>query len=297
MGVGPNLKVGLGQSGVGHMAIASIFFFLMSLMVKLCQDLPISQIVFFRGVVAMGLCLIQLKMAKVNPWGTHKKYLFLRGLFGTTALILFFTTLHLIPMATAVTIQYLSPIFTAFLTTLILKEVFFRGQLLFFGLSFTGVAIIQGYSGGDWLPVIIGVAAAFFAACAYTCIRKIQALGGEHPLVIIFYFPLVTIPLISPKVVMDWVNPSAEQWLYLIGVGIFVQIAQYYMTRAYQMGEGSVVSIAGYLGVIWAALGGTLFFDEILSPTTIVGIVFVLAGIVGNTLYRLKIERVVRARA
>lgn len=297
MGVGQGPAVGLRQSGVGHMAVASIFFFLMSLMVKLCKDLPISQIVFFRGVVAMILCLIQLKLAKVNPWGTHKKYLFLRGLFGTTALILFFTSLHLIPMATAVTIQYLSPIFTAFLTTLILKEAFYRGQLVFFSFSFAGVAIIQGFSGGEWLPVMIGVAAAFFAACAYTCIRKIQALGGEHPLVIIFYFPLVTIPLISPKVAMDWVSPSGEQWLYLIGVGVFVQIAQYFMTRAYQLGEGSVVSIAGYLGVIWAAIGGTIFFHEILAPTTMVGIVFVLIGIVGNTLYRFKIERVARARA
>ncbi len=243
----------------------------------------------------MGLCLIQLKIAKVNPWGTHRKFLFLRGLFGTTALILFFTSLHLIPMATAVTIQYTSPIFTALLTTLFLGEVFYRGQYLFFGLSFAGVAIIQGFAGGDWLPVIVGVSAAFFAACAYTCIRKIQSLGGEHPLVIIFYFPLVTIPLISPKVALDWVSPSSQEWLYLIGVGIFVQIAQYFMTRAYQLGEGSVVSIAGYLGVVWAAIGGSVFFSENLSQSTVIGILFVLAGIVGNTLYRLKVERAARA--
>lgn len=293
MGVTP--LSALRTSGVGHMAVASVFFFLMSLMVKLCRDIPISQIVFFRGVVAMGLCLIQLKIAKVNPWGTHRKFLFLRGLFGTTALILFFTSLHLIPMATAVTIQYTSPIFTALLTTLFLGEVFYRGQYLFFGLSFAGVAIIQGFAGGDWLPVIVGVSAAFFAACAYTCIRKIQSLGGEHPLVIIFYFPLVTIPLISPKVALDWVSPSSQEWLYLIGVGIFVQIAQYFMTRAYQLGEGSVVSIAGYLGVVWAAIGGSVFFSENLSQSTVIGILFVLAGIVGNTLYRLKVERAARA--
>ncbi len=277
--------------GVGHMAIASVFFFLMSLMVKLCIGIPISQIVFFRGVVAMGLCLIQLKFAGVNPWGTHKKFLFLRGVFGTTALILFFTTLQMIPLATAVTIQYMSPIFTAILTTLLLKEAFYRGQYFFFFLAFIGVVIIKGFSGGDFLPIVIGVSGAFFAACAYTCIRKIQALGGEHPLVIIFYFPLVTIPLITPKVYFDWVSPSPQQWLYLIAVGIFVQIAQYFMTRAYQLGEGSVVSIAGYLGVIWASVGGYYLFQETVSTQTVLGIALVLGGIVGNTIFRLKKQK------
>lgn len=270
------------------MAIASVFFFLMSLMVKLCVGIPISQIVFFRGVVAMALCLIQLKFAGVSPWGTHKFYLLLRGLFGTTALILFFTTIQMIPLATAVTIQYMSPIFTAFLTTLLLKEAFYRGQFFFFLLAFMGVVVIKGFSGGDSLPIFIGVLGAFFAACAYTSIRKIQALGGEHPLVIIFYFPLVTIPLITPKVMFDWVSPNNMQWLYLIGVGVFVQIAQYFMTRAYQLGEGSVVSIAGYLGVIWASVGGYFFFQEAVSTQTILGILLVLGGVVGNTIFRLR---------
>jgi drug/metabolite transporter (DMT)-like permease len=278
-------------NGVGHMAVASVFFFLMSLMVKLCQGLPISQIVFFRGVVAMVICLVQLKVVGISPWGNHWRYLFLRGFFGTCALILFFTTLHKIPMATAVTIQYMSPIFTALLTTLILGETFFKGQFFFFLMAFAGVVTIKGLSGGELEPILIGLTAAFFAACAYTTIRKIQKLGGEHPLVIIFYFPLVTIPLITPLMLKEWVGPSGMQWLYLLGVGVFVQIAQYFMTRAYQLGEGSVVSIAGYLGVIWAAIGGYLFFDELVSSQTMLGILLVLGGVVGNTFYRLKLEK------
>ena len=278
-------------NGVGHMAVASVFFFLMSLMVKLCQGLPISQIVFFRGVIAMIICLVQLKIVGVSPWGTHKKYLLMRGFFGTCALILFFTTLHKIPMATAVTIQYMSPIFTALLTTLILGELFFKGQVFFFLMAFSGVVTIKGLSGGELEPILIGLTAAFFAACAYTTIRKIQKIGGEHPLVIIFYFPLVTIPLITPLMIKEWVTPDGLQWLYLLGVGVFVQIAQYFMTRAYQLGEGSVVSIAGYLGVIWAAIGGYLFFDELVSSQTMLGILLVLGGVVGNTFYRLKLEK------
>ena len=105
-------------------------------------------------------------------------------------------------------------------------------------------------------------------------------------LVIIFYFPLVIIPLILPLVIRDWVTPTAIQWLYLLGVGVFVQIAQYFMTRAYQLGDASVVSLPGYLGVIWASAGGYFFFDESLSLLAFFGITLVMAGVVGNTLYR-----------
>lgn len=272
--------------GVYHMAIASVFFFIMSILVKFCANIPISQIVFFRAVVAMGICLVQLKVLKINPWGTHRKLLLMRGFFGTCALILFFSTLHMIPLATAVTIQYLSPIFTTLLTCVLLKERFFKGQMLFFFLAFLGVVIIKGYEGGETLPLLMGIAAAFFAACAYTSIRKIQQVGGEHPLVIIFYFPLVTIPLITPKMMMDWVSPNFEEWLTLIGIGIFVQIAQYFMTKAYQLGEGSVVSIVGYLGVVWASMGGFFLFGEALETTTSLGMLLILGGVVGNTLFR-----------
>jgi drug/metabolite transporter (DMT)-like permease len=272
--------------GVLSMAIASVFFFLMSILVKSCAGLPISQIVFFRGLVAMLICITQLRILKVSPWGTHRKLLLARGFLGTCALIIFFSTLHKIPLATAVTIQYLSPIFTTILTFVLLKERFYKVQTLFFLLAFVGVLQIKGFQGGDPFPLILGILGAFFAACAYTTIRKIQQQGGEHPLVIIFYFPLVTIPLITPKMITDWVDPTPLQWLSLIGIGVVVQIAQYFMTKAYQEGEGSVVSIAGYLGIIWASIGGYFLFNESIDESTVIGILFILAGVVGNTLYR-----------
>ena len=108
--------------GVSSMAIASVFFFLMSVLVKFCRDIPLSQIVLFRGGIAMLICVTQLRFLKISPWGKQRKLLIARGFFGTFALILFFSTLTMVPLATAVTIQYLSPIFTTILTVLVLKE-------------------------------------------------------------------------------------------------------------------------------------------------------------------------------
>ena len=284
------IKLSSQSQGVLSMAIASVFFFLMSILVKSCEGLPLSQIVFFRALVAIVICIIQLKYLKVSPWGTHRKYLVARGFFGTFALIIFFATLHKIPLATAVTIQYLSPIFTTLLTALLLKEKFLKGQIIFFLCAFLGVVVIKGPQGGYSSALLLGVLGAFFAACAYTTIRKIQHLGGEHPLVIIFYFPLVTIPIIGPKMVLDWVSPNSIQWVYLIAIGVVVQIAQYFMTKAYQQGEGSVVSIAGYLGVIRASLGGYFLFNESINSSTFSGILLILGSVVGNTIYKAKVS-------
>jgi len=148
--------------GVIHMATASFFFFLMGIMVKLSGEIPTIQIVFLRGVIAIFLCLIQLKIAKVSPWGNDKKLLILRGIFGTIALFLFFTTLTQLPFATAVTIQYLSPIFTTILTALILKEKFYPKQVIFFAGAFLGILFIKGFSGtGSAFPYLIGTISAF----------------------------------------------------------------------------------------------------------------------------------------
>ncbi|OUR93774.1 hypothetical protein A9Q84_18980 [Halobacteriovorax marinus] len=267
------------------MTVASFFFFLMGMMVKLCGEIPIVQVVFIRGFVAMFLCLIQLKFAKVSPWGKDKTMLITRGVCGTCALFLFFTTLQQLPFATAVTIQYLSPIFTTLLTAILLKEIFYPKQVIFYVGAFAGIILIKGFSGtGDLFPYVLGLGSAMFSAGAYTAIRKMKET--EHPLVIIFYFPLIIIPVTLPFAISSWVTPSGMEWLYLLGVGVFVQTAQYFMTRAYQLGDASIVSLAGYFGLIWASLGGYFFFDELPTQYAFIGMTLVILSVVGNVLYR-----------
>ena len=106
--------------------------------------------------------------------GNNKKVLLMRGIFGTTALLMFFYTLQNIPLASAVTLQYLSPIFTALFAAIFLKEKMQIRQWLYFGISFAGVALIKGfderisdlYAHGHLLRHVLGM--------AYTCIRQLK---------------------------------------------------------------------------------------------------------------------------
>lgn len=283
------------DKSIQHMAIAMVFFAMMSICVKSLAHLHVSQMVFFRAWVALAICIFQLKRLGISPWGArrNRRLLIARGVFGTTALILFFTTLVHMPMSTARSLQSLAPIFVTILAVLVLKHRVYPMQWLFFGVAFGGIVMIKGFSPGVSPAILaMGVAGALGSALAYTIIGKIR--DDEHPLVIIFYFPLVTIPLIFPVAMTHWIRPEGMDWVLLVLIGIFVQIAQYFMTLSYQKGDPSRVSIVSYLGIIYGLTADFLLFHSPLSQGAILGMVLILAGIIGNTLYtRFRLERVV----
>ncbi|MEO0330399.1 MAG: DMT family transporter [Bacteroidota bacterium] len=217
--------------GVWYMVVSVFFFSCMGLMVKLVSHIPSTQVVFFRSVVSISLSFWLLQRQGVSVWGTHRKYLILRGLFGAGALILFYETLQRIPLASAVTIGFLAPIFTTILGIFIAREKVKPFQWLFFLLAFVGVVMVQGFDPRvPWFYLIIGVVATLFSGLAQNFVRKINT--QEHPLVIIFYFPLITTPLSGAYSFFHWVPPQGWDWAILITIGLFTQFAQFFLDRA-----------------------------------------------------------------
>ncbi|HHH54774.1 MAG TPA: EamA family transporter, partial [Bacteroidetes bacterium] len=133
------------SKGIKHMIWAGLFFSFMNLGVKLLPDLPVLEIVFFRALIMVVITLFLLKKHRINPLGNNKPLLILRGILGVSALSLYFYSLQNMPLASAVTIMQLSPIFTTLLAIVILKEKIKPIQLLFFLISFIGVIFIKGF--------------------------------------------------------------------------------------------------------------------------------------------------------
>lgn len=268
------------------MLLATFFFSLMNVFVKMVDNIPAVEIVFFRSVVSLVLCYVFLAQQKVSVWGKNKKILLFRGMSGAVALIMYFTTLQYIPLASAVTIQFLSPIFTSILGVFIVKEKVKPLQWLFFLMAFAGVIMVQGFDARiTTFYLVIGVISAFFSGLAYNWIRKLK--HSEHPLVIVFYFPLVTLPITGIYSAFDWVQPIGwEQWVLLLLVGVFTQIAQYFMTKAYQSEELSKIASLKYLGIIYALGFGYVFFKETFNIMTYLGMSVVLMGVILNIWYK-----------
>lgn len=267
------------------MLISTLFFSVMNLLVKLVPNIPAIEIVFFRSLVSLVLSYGILAKNRTRVWGNNQKLLIGRGLTGAVALILYFTTLQVIPLASAVTIQFLSPIFTTIFGIFIVKEKVKPWQWLFFAIAFGGVMVIQGFDTRISLFFgAIGVISSIFSGFTYNLIRRMGT--SEHPLVIVFYFPLVTLPVTGIYCLFFWVQPSGIEWLILISIGVMTQFAQYFMTMAYQTEELSKVAPLKYMGVLYALILGYIFFAETFNWVTYAGMIMVIFGVILNVWYK-----------
>lgn len=271
--------------GVWYMIVSVFFFSCMGLMVKLVPHIPSTQVVFFRSIISLILSLLMLKQQKVSVWGKNKKYLLFRGMSGAVALILYYKTLQHIPLASAVTIGFLAPIFTTLLGVFIIREKVYPLQWVFFLAAFGGVIMVQGFD-SRITPIflIIGIIATFFSGLAQNFIRKLNI--NEHPLVIIFYFPLITTPITGLYSAFHWEAPQGWDWAILISIGLFTQFAQFFMTKSIQLEELSKVSIIRYLGIVYALIFGYAFFDETYSILAYAGMGVAILGVVLNLWYK-----------
>jgi drug/metabolite transporter (DMT)-like permease len=255
-------------------------------MVKLLSHIPAVQVVFFRSIVSLVLSVGMLRYQKVSVWGNKKKYLLLRGITGSVALILYFSTLQAIPLASATTLGFMAPVFATLLGVFIAKEKVFKMQWVFFLTAFVGVYLVEGFDHRvPWYFFVIGLIAAVFSGLAHNFIRKINVT--EHPLVIIFYFPLVTTPITGLYcLLVEWVTPNFNDLVMLIAIGIVTQIAQFFMTKSLQIEAISKVSILRYLSIFFALSYGYLFFGETYDFTAYIGMTISVVGVVLNLWYR-----------
>ncbi|HEX9650773.1 MAG TPA: DMT family transporter [Cyclobacteriaceae bacterium] len=271
--------------GVRYMLVSTLFFTGMNLLVKMVPNIPAIEIVFFRSLVSLVLSYGFLARLRISVWGNNKKLLIGRGISGAVALILYFTTLQVMPLASAVTIQFLSPIFTTILGIFVVREKVKPWQWAFFAIAFGGVLVIEGFDPRvSAFFGVIGIISALFSGFTYNLIRKMGT--SEHPLVIVFYFPLVTLPVTGIYCYFFWVNPIGMEWLLLILIGVMTQFAQYFMTMAYQNEELSKVAPLKYFGVLYAIILGYVFFGETFNWLTYTGMIMVIVGVILNVWYK-----------
>ncbi|TAE69502.1 MAG: DMT family transporter [Bacteroidetes bacterium] len=274
------------SKGVKLMFWAILFFAFMNVSAKSLEHLPATQLAFMRAWVVLVLCVSILCYQKSSFIGYNQKILFLRGFLGSVALITFMMTLQQMPLATAAMLQYLSPLFTAILAGLILKEKLHIFQWFFLFLSLLGVFIVKGFDiRVDWQGIGLGLFSAFCAGLAYISIRSMK--NKENPTLVVFYFATVTIPTAFFAGWYDvWKIPNAKDWLLIAGMGIFTQLGQTLMTKAYQIEDASIVASVNYTGVFFAFLFGWWLFNEVFDVFTLLGMVVILIGIVLNVTFK-----------
>ena len=267
------------------MLLSTFSFAIMNVLIKKVSNLPAMEIVFFRCFVSMALCFQIIFKEKADWKGSNRTLLLARGIFGTIAVYTFFVTLHNIPLGTAVTIQYLSPIFTTIIAIFLLKEKVKPLQWLFFIISFAGVLVIKGFDSRISLTMLgIGILSALTSGFAYNMVRSLK--GKEHTTVVVLHFQLIGTIVGLLFTLFNWQTPQGFEWFYLIMIGVCTQVGQVNLTKALQLEKIANVSIFNYLGILYALSFGFLLFGEHYGGLTLWGIALVIGGVLINYFYQ-----------
>ena len=272
------------------MLLSTFFFAIMNVFIKKVNHLPVMELVFFRCFISFSMCYVYLTRHHISKKGTNRGLLLARGISGTIALYLFFVSLHEMPLGTAVTIQYMSPIFTSIIAIFYLKEKIGLSQWLFFLVSFTGVIVLKGFDTRINTGILlVGLFSAVMSGISYNLIRSLKE--KEHPTVVVLHFQLVGFVIGLCFSIFNWKMPEGMDWLYLAIVGVMTQLAQVHMTKAFQMERVGDISILNYLGAIYALIFGYFLFGELYSTLSLMGIVLILAGVVMNYFYQKRVNK------
>nr|WP_198551659.1 DMT family transporter [Moritella sp. Urea-trap-13] len=277
--------------GVRFMLMSALAFAIMTACVKLVSThgIPVFEIVAARAIVSLIISYVDVRRKRLSVWGNNKKLLIARGAVGSLALICVYFAVTTLPLAEATLLQYLHPVFTAILALIFLKERIQRSTIVCIIFCIIGLLFIVSpsmvFSGAAELPlfsVVVALLGALGSAIAYVIVKRLS--GTEDSSVIIFYFPLMALPLSVFLLGNDFVMPDAEALLLLILIGIFTQIGQVGLTKAMQTEVASKATAYSYVQVVFSIIFGWLLFSEIPSLWTWVGGGLIILGALINVL-------------
>jgi S-adenosylmethionine uptake transporter len=222
-----------------------------------------------------------------------------RGLAGVFALSMWFYSMAQLPLATSVTLNYMSSVWMA--VFLLLQAALLGGPridrrlIVAIAVGFGGVALVLHPTLNEdqiWAG-LIGLASGMLSAMAYL---QVTALGkaGEPEIRVVFYFSLMgsLMGAATWLLLPGQINPTplaeipTASWLALFGVGVFATVAQLLMTRAYARGSTLVNANLQYLGIVHAGLLGTVLFGETLGLDALLGMALIVGS--GMVAARLK---------
>lgn len=263
------------------MIAASFFFACMGVCVKLASaTYSAAEIVFYRSFINLlfMLLLVRLRGIPVRTplWKLHVR----RSGSGCVSLILYFYAISMLPLASAVTLSYTSPLFLAVYLA-VLGKVRLRGGVAFaLVLGFAGVILLlrPTFHADQLFGGVIGLASGMIAGLAYFNVKELGE-RGEIEERTVFYFALVsTVVAATSMLFFEFHSIDLQGGLLLLGVGSFGTLAQLVMTRAYKRGNTLMSASLAYSTVIFASLFGMLFWQEKLSAGAWSAIALIVAS-------------------
>ena len=278
------------------MILASLFFATMSVCIKFASShFHTFELVFYRGLIGMVIMASLCRAQGVSVRTPVPLMHVWRSAIGVVSLSAWFYAIAHLPLATAMTLNYMSGVWVAaFLVggTLVmgrLQDASRQGPVVITVLTgFAGVVMIlrPTIEQNQLFAGVIGLLSGLGAAMAY---MQVAALGrmGEPESRTVFYFSIGT-TLVGGTAMLftgasEWVWP---QVLWLLPIGLLAALGQLCMTKAYTRGATMLVANLQYSSIVFAALYGLFLFGDVIPLIGWAGMVLIIASGIAATALR-----------
>lgn len=279
--------------GVFFIILSAIGFSTLQMLVKLLPDVSLASKLFFRNIIITMITgfVIKVRGLKFDVEKEDRKLLSLRIVTGTISLAFSFYTLKFITLSDSTILQKLSSVIMLVISHYFFDEKFTKYHLMGLITAFFGVVfIIKPVSSSINIGYILAIFSAILTAISYSSIRAIGRRGKLDPMLIVFYFSLISCMVFLPFMLMSIPSITSRHLYLLIAIGIFGSIGQYGITFAYKFASSKEVGVFEYSQVIFSSLLGIVFLNEIPDIYSVIGYLLIVLAGVGIYLYNNKIK-------
>ena len=274
--------------GVLFILGAALCFALMNLFVNLAGDLPVMQKVFFRNLIA-SVAVFFLLLFQKEKFRIHSKeclfWLFLRSFVGFLGVILNFYAIDTIgSISDASILNKLSPFFAILFSVFLLKEKPRLYEIGFVALAFSGALfVVKPTFTAASLPALAGVLSGASAGFAYSCVR-VLSVKGERGMMTVFFFSAFSTLVALPFFIAFYEPMTPFQLFALLMAGVSATGGQFFITAAYRFAPAKEIAVFDYSQVLFAAVLGFLFLDQLPDLFSLAGYGIIIGAAVGKQL-------------
>jgi len=250
---------------------ASFFFVAMSACVKAVSGrIPVYEILFARTFVSALILGFLMKTRNTGFRARNLPLMLTRSLAGFAAMSCNFYALGKLSFGDAAMLVSSFPVFATLFSFFLLGERPTKPLLALVALSWVGILLILKPDWSVWNRAgFIALLAAIFSGLVVVVIR--QTHETDPSLRIAFYFTAICSVLAAPLMAYDFVIPTLQENLFLLGAGVAGTVGQIFMTQAYRLGDVSRLSPLSYTGVVLSFIAGLTFWNEIPTWGSLAG--------------------------
>ena len=272
--------------GIFLIVVAFLCVAIMSAFGKAAAGLPTGPLVFFQNGISLLLFAPFIlrhgsKELRTTRFGLHV----VRALTGLLSQALFFIAVKNIALVDAVLLANAAPLFIPIVALVWMRTSIRPAVIASLLIGFVGVILILKPS-AELLKdpaALIAISAAAFSAVALVSVNTLSSTDKSDT--ILFYYFLISTVATLPFACMQWQNPQGDQWMYLLGIGLFMALSQLFIILAYTHATASQIAPFNYSVVIFSGIIGWIVWKTSLDLTALFGIVLVCAGGIASIMF------------